>query len=254
MKTLLVLVVIAVLGALPSHAGTPFGGDDSGFVPPTKVELACGSKALLLATKTSTKIDLCHVDFAGDALAGQGIGNSEDACENAATSKLGGKLNSLFARFQCPSCLTALENTLGDSIETERDAANGDVFCAGTTLLSTESADDTGFVPPDAQTFKCEGTVAKNLAKLRACIAKCHTKLAKYAFAQRPFDDDACESTDPLRSCRAKYNRVRDKIAPICPACLDAAAQDNLANGVETDADADLGTFFCASPSAAFVD
>ena len=254
MKTSLVLVVAAVFGALPSHAGTPFGGDDSGFVPPTKVELACGSKAMLLANKTSTKIVLCHVDFAGDALAGQGIGNSEDACENSATSKLGGKLNSLFARFQCPSCLTAVENTLGGSIESARDADNGDVVCEGTTLLSTESADDTGFVPPDAQTFKCEGAVAKNLAKLRACIVKCHAKLAKYVFAQRPFDEEACESTDPLRSCRAKYNKQRDKLAPICPACLDSAAQDMLADNVEADADVDLGTFFCASPSAAFVD
>jgi hypothetical protein len=238
-----------------AHAGTPFGGDDTGFVPPDKVTLICAQKALLLGSKTAYSIAKCHIDLAAKALKGEGIGNSEDACENSTTSKLGGQLNKLFAQNACPACLIANTATLGADLEVAGDAGNGSVYCAGTTsYVDIGQADDTGFVPPDATVFKCEASVGKNLAKLDRCIAKCHAKMAKYAFAGKPFDEEACETSDPLRSCRTKYNRIRDKVAPICPPCLDAAAQDTLANAVESNADGNLGDFYCASPSGAFVD
>lgn len=255
MRTLLALAFGTSLLAGASLAGTPFGGDDSGFVPPDKVALICAQKALLLGSKSAAKIMKCHNDLAADALAGQGIGNSEEACENAVTSKLDGKLNALFSRYDCAACLVATGATLGAGLEAAGDVGLGDRFCEGTTSFADiGQTDDTGFVPPDATVYKCESTVAKNLAKLDLCIAKCHVKMAKYAFAARPFDEEACESTDPLRSCRAKYNKVRDKVAPICPACLGSAAQDALADAVEQDADDGLGNYYCASPSGAFVE
>jgi hypothetical protein len=255
MKTLLAVTLGAVLLAGAARAGTPFGGDDSGFVPTNKVDLICAQKALLLASKTAYSIAKCHIDLASKALKGEGIGNSEDACENSTTSKLSGQLNKLFAQQSCNACLVADTATLGADLEAAGDAGNGSVYCAGTTsYVDIGQLDDTGFVPSDATTFKCEASVGKNLAKLDTCIAKCHGKMAKYMFAGKPFDEEACESTDPLRSCRTKYNRVRDKIAPLCPPCLDAAAQNTLADNVEANADNSLGSYYCASPSGAFVD
>jgi hypothetical protein len=250
MQRIFVLVLgLTVLVGLA--AAGPFGGDDTGFVPPSFDALKTESKAMLLGSKVSYKIVKCHIDLASDSLAGQGIGNSEDACENATTSKLDGQLNKLCAQGTCPACLQATTATLGADIEAARDADNGSIYCAGTTPFGD---DDTGFVPPDVTTFKCEASVGKNLAKLRLCIVKCHIKMAKYAVKGAPFDDDACESTDPLRACRVKYDKIRDRIAPICPACLDAATQDTLADTVETNEDATLGAFYCASPSGAFLD
>jgi hypothetical protein len=78
--------------------------------------------------------------------------------------------------------------------------------------------------------------------------------MAKYGFKQLSFDEEACESTDPLRSCRHKYDVIRDRIASICPPCIDATAQNTLADAAEADADASLGSFYCASPSGAFVE
>lgn len=249
-RALVLAVGLLAIGRLAS-AG-PFGGDDTGFVPSTPDALKTESKALLLGSKVSYKIVLCHIDLAAKALKGEGIGNSEDACENAITSKLDGQLNKLCVQGTCPACLQATNATLGADIEAARDADNGDAFCAGTTPFGD---DDTGFVPPDATTFKCEAVAAKNVAKLRLCIAKCHVKMAKYTFkGLTTFDEDACESTDPLRSCRAKYNAIRDRIASICPPCADANAQNALADAAEADADASLGEFYCASPSGAFVE
>jgi hypothetical protein len=68
------------------------------------------------------------------------------------------------------------------------------------------------------------------------------------------FDGEACEHADPQRSCRAKFDRTRDKMAPLCPPCLDAGMQDALADHVETDVDGTNATFYCASPSGAFVE
>jgi hypothetical protein len=255
MRTLLAMALGTGLLVGMAHATPPFGGDDTGFVSPDKVQLICSQKVLQLGTKTDLKIMKCHNDLAADALAGQGIGNSEEACENAATSKLDGKLNALFAKYPCAPCLTGMAATLGADIEGAADTALDDKFCEGTvSFADIGQADDEGFVPPDATVYKCEASVAKNLAKLALCISKCHIKMAKYVFVNRAFDEEACESTDPLRSCRVKYNRIRDKVAPICPACLDSATQDALADAVETNADASLGDFYCASPSGAFIE
>ncbi len=256
-RALALAFCLLALGGIAAAAPTPFGGDDTGLIPSTPDALKTESKALLLGSKASYKIVFCHIDLAGKALKGEGIGSSEDACENSITSKLGGQLNKLCAQGACPVCLQTTAATLGADLETARDADNSDLFCAGTTAFGD---DDTGFVPPDATTLKCEASAAKNLAKLRYCIAKCHTKMAKYAFKTLvtgrpfPFDEDACESSDPVRSCRAKYDAIRDRIASICPPCLDSNAQNTLADGAETDADTSLADFYCASPSGAFVD
>jgi hypothetical protein len=256
MRRLLALAMGTCLLMGVAHAGTPFGGDDTGFAPPDKAALVCAGKVLLLGSKTAVKIMQCHDDLAADALAGQGIGNSEEACENAATSKLDGQLSKLFAQHNCAACLATTTATLGADLEAAGDADLGDKFCSGTTSFAAiGQTDDTGFVPPDGVTYKCEAAVAKNLARLNYCIAKCHVKMAKYAIRGVPFDDEACESTDPRRSCRAKYNKVRDKLASLpCPVCVNSAMQDQLADEVEANADAGLGAFYCASPSGAFLE
>jgi hypothetical protein len=248
---MLTLAFFLTCMVVPAWAGSPFGGDDTGFVPSSSAALRCAGKALILASKASANLVRCHMSLALDAFNAQQSGSSEDACETAIGGRLGGSLSKLFAGGACPPCLVAATMTLGDDLVAARDADNGAVFCAGTVPLGD---DDTGMVAPDATTLKCELSVAKNLYKLRFCVAKCHYKAAKNAFKARGFDDEACESADPLRSCLAKYNVASDKVASICPRCLDATAQDGLGASATADADAGLGTFFCASPGGAFVD
>ena len=250
MRTVGFLVLTLALAG-SARAGTPFGGDDTGFVPPTKSAFLCAAKAQMSAAKMVVGISACHAKLALAALAGSST--SDEQCEQDAVGKFLGQTSNAIAKYNCPSCLIANINLTpyANQVETALDAANGDVYCAGTTPLGD---DDAGFAPPDLPTFKCEAVVGKNLGKLRRCLVTCHTKYAKAAMAGGSFDEEACEQSDPIRSCRARFNRTRDKTAPICPPCLDAAAQDALAGQVEGDVDGTNDTFYCASPGGAFLD
>jgi hypothetical protein len=189
------------------------------------------------------------MDLAQDRFKGSSA--TDEGCETSTKAKLSAKLNQLFQDGTCPACLEANTATLDDDIEAELDAENGEIYCAGSEPLGD---DDTGLVPPDVNSLKCALVVHKNLAKLRKCARKCVEKLAVMGFKGDPFDVAACQTTDPLRSCLAKYNKTRDRYLFLCPPCLDQAAQDGLVAEViaETNAGADL--YYCASPSGAFLD
>jgi hypothetical protein len=234
MRTSSIIALSAAFFATNAFS-TPFGGDDTGFVPPDKLAYYCESKATAANAKLRAAITLCHIDLAAQRLKGSNA--TDDGCETAAKAKFNNTLSKLFAN-PCPSCLVTNTSGMADAVETEMDGANGDFFCDGSEPLGD---DDAGVTPPDATILKCEATVAKNVAKLLICDQKCHKKMAAYALKARPFDEEFCEGY-----CLEKYNRYRDKIVTICPACLDQAAQDQLATDTESFADSTLGTFYCA--------
>ena len=116
------------------------------------------------------------------------------------------------------------------------------------TNTPTPTPDDSGLVPPDTNTLACEAAAAKNVAKLKTCIDKCHTKAATAAFNAKTFDEEACEKADPKKSCRAKYDATAAKLMAkgTCPACLDATAQSNLADLVTTFLEDNNAQIYCA--------
>ena len=110
--------------------------------------------------------------------------------------------------------------------------------------------DDGGFVPPDKNTAKCEDLVATHLKKLSACMMKCQIKQADFARKGKQFDEEACEQgTGKPVSCRAAFDNASAKLlgrkTPICPACLDATAQSNLADLVVNFIDTNNGLIYC---------
>ena len=113
-------------------------------------------------------------------------------------------------------------------------------------------ADDLGFIPPDMSTAKCENNVAKKLAELMRCITLCHVRAADAALAGKGFNEEACESTDPVSSCRAKYDAATSGLIATgtCPPCLDAAGQANLASQVEMKLDGHTAGLYCAGSVA----
>ena len=106
-------------------SGTPFGGDDSGFVPANKDAEKCQNlttKQLALLVGTVSK---CHNKMAAQAL--KGVSFDEEACESAAVSKF----NAFTAKLtNCPTCLSTLLGTLGQSTADGLDAALGTTYCA----------------------------------------------------------------------------------------------------------------------------
>jgi len=101
---------------------------------------------------------------------------------------------------------------------------------ATSTPLQPPTPTPNGFVPPDANTASCEVAIARGLLRLSDCTRKCNTMQASFALQGVPFDDDACEDVGPT-SCRGSFD-ADSAAAPACPACLDGAAQADVADQV----------------------
>jgi hypothetical protein len=119
-------------------------------------------------------------------------------------------------------------------------------YAVNATMPVAFGGDDTGTVVTfDAKRLKCQNAAVKNYAHLVACILQCHVKAAEALSKQKPFDEEACESTDPAKSCRAKYDKTSAKIvAMICPPCL-VANQASVADDIELKLDNDNQNFYC---------
>src|SRR5262245_12802171 len=100
----LALAVVTFVIARPALAGTPFGGDDTGFIPPDRGVLVCASKTQLLAGKLFVAYAKCHIAQAGAGLAGNQSGNSEEGCTHAARANFDHAVGSVLST-GCPLCV-----------------------------------------------------------------------------------------------------------------------------------------------------
>lgn len=98
-------------------------------------------------------------------------------------------------------------------------------------------------MPPDTDTASCELTIARGLARLSDCTRKCNKTQANSAFQGIPFDDAACEDEGPT-SCRGVFDAASAAL-PACPACLDAAAQADLADQIMSFIARSNGDVYC---------
>jgi hypothetical protein len=117
-----------------------------------------------------------------------------------------------------------------------------------TTTTTMTPPEDTGFLPPDKGTAKCESAIGKALGSLIGCVIRCHTKQAAALLAGKTFDEEACERTHATRSCRAKYDKMSLSILAkgVCPTCLDAANQMLVADQSEALAESLDADLYCA--------
>jgi hypothetical protein len=81
-------------------------------------------------------------------------------------------------------------------------------------------------------------------------LRHCHAKTVSQAIKQKRFDEEACETMDATKSCRAKYSAAVAKVlasprAP-CPPCLGTTQATQLGDGTERDLDEIRGMLYCA--------
>ena len=240
-RTLAAALGLLLTGGI-AMAGTPLGGDDTGFIAPDKATLKCEDGVGKAASKLAGAIFKCQTAQADASLKAGGVSQDDEACETAAT----GKYNAAVAKLTgCPSCLDTgmIRDTTVSQIN---NLANSSLYCEGTVVFG---GDDAGFIPPDKTTAKCEDTAVKAVAKLSGAIAKCHAKQADSSLKLgSPQDDDVCE-----QAATAKFNAGVSKLTePTCPHCLV-----NLLSGVGVTAELMIdginGNTSCASPSGAFL-
>lgn len=238
--------------ATPAATPTPTPpASGSGFVPPDQDTATCELGVAKQLSKLSACSTKCQVKQADAAVKSKPF--DDDACEDGTgkpTSCRAGfdtASTKLLGKGTCPACLDATaQAAVADQAMQFVEASNGAIWCAGTVPLG---GDDTGFVPPDADTGKCESGVANALKKLAACLAKCDAKQADALAKGKTFDVNACKAgAGKPTSCRAAFDATSVKLlgGGTCPACLDAAAQGTAADAVTSLVAARKPTLYCA--------
>jgi hypothetical protein len=239
-RTLAAALGLLLTGGI-AMAGTPLGGDDTGFIAPDKTTLKCEDGVNKAASKLAGAVFKCQQKQA-DASLKLGSSQDDDACEATAE----GKYNATVAKLTgCPSCLNT--GAIRDSTVSQINGlANGALYCAGTVPFG---GDDNGNIPPDKTSAKCEDTAVKAVSKLSGAIAKCHGKQADTSFKLgSPQDDDTCET-----AAIAKFTKATSKLtAPTCPTCL-VTLLPTVPAAAEPMIDSVNGNTYCASPSGAFL-
>src|SRR6516225_4069733 len=194
---------VGLLWVGTARAQTPFGGDDTGFVPPA-ANAKCEAGAGKAVDKLIACIMKCHASRASGKLADD---TAEDSCEKTLVGKsCTAKFAASIAKLSgCPACIngTTMGNLAGLT-ETVLDGNNSAVYCdssSGTFF----GGDDSGFVPTAKSAIaKCEAGAAKAEGKLIKCIDKCHASRASGKLADDTAED-ACEKTLAGKSCAAKF-------------------------------------------------
>src|SRR5437870_7445765 len=114
-------------------AGTPFGGDDTGFVPPNRDVLRCEDTIGQIATRDVVRLIQCHL-LASAVMLMTGRPFVDEPREQRCAANLVRAANALLARNICPPCITQVDPaTVSMANEQTIDAATGLVACAGTT-------------------------------------------------------------------------------------------------------------------------
>jgi hypothetical protein len=253
--------------------GTPFGGDDGGFIP-QPVNAKCEAGAAKLAGKLAACILKCHAGRASGKFADA---TAEEACENGSNGSnavrnpciqiiMGNPLLNLFRHNRgCPACLE--DKSLGTNLFTltrrlafgTDDAGwsplNSMIYC-DTSSGTPFGGDDTGFVPtPKSASATCEAGVTKAEIKLVACLMKCHVSRASGILADETAEE-ACETDLAGKSCFATFNGAIAKLGVLggCPPCINGTTMASLAGLSESLIDGSYApAAYCASPSGAFV-
>src|SRR6059036_2106113 len=226
-KVLLFLPVVAAV------AGGPFGGDDSGYLPPNRSVAKCEAQVARSLASFDRCALTCNVRAAKAAYKGRPI--HVPACTQAGARSCRGRYERASARTarsgRCPACLSPpAQGLLADSAAARLEQTAGAIHCRAA---------------PDAAALRCEDAVARNLARTIVCSANCHVAAASAGLSGRPFDEEGCE-----RSCRRSYDDASARLAPRCPPCLGGAEQADLADEVQAAADEENGDIFCAGGSA----
>ncbi len=242
-------ILFTAVCAGPVSAGTPLDptGKLTGFVPPSKGVVKCERYMNKRVTVASNCVLKCHIKK-NDALL-KNHPFDDDLCEDTAAASCKAKYDrSLGALDQslCPLCLNLpAQQGLYAEYRNFEEAINASIYCDDTNSVPFGD-DDTGFASLQRDISKCEDSFARNVAKLIKCLnLKCHRNLAEDIFFGKPqFDNFACEETDPVHSCEARFLADTADLAG-CPPCLDAAHRAQAFATIQQGLDSRNGLVYC---------
>jgi hypothetical protein len=254
-RTVGVVAALSVgLWVTSARAQTPWGGDDTGLIPPAKSATAkCEAGAAKVEGKLNSCIFKCHASRASGKLADD---TAEDSCEKTLAGKSCAALFTLgISKLKgCPSCINGTTMaSLASLTESLIDINNSTIYCDNTG--TPWGGDDTGFIPvAKSAAGKCQAGAAKAELKQIGCMFKCHASRASGKLADDTAED-ACEKSLAAgsTSCEAKFAAAIAKLSG-CPTCVNGTSMAGLATLTEALIDSNNSTIYCASsPSGAFL-
>ena len=224
---------VLLLPIVTAVAGAPFGGDDSGFVPPNRRAARCEETVASNLARFSRCIVGCDVRAARAPFKGRQF--DPQACKQTGPRSCRESYENVSARItrggRCPACLAPPAHAaLADRAAMRLEGDAGVIYCRAV---------------PDASALKCENAVARSLARIVVCIARCHVETANAGVKSTSFDEEGCE-----HSCRLAYDRAGTRLGAGCPQCLAGPQQADLASRAETALDEENGHVFCAGNPA----
>ncbi len=185
---------------------TPFGDDDTGFMPPAKSKLlTCENGIAKGVGKLIRALYKCEIGRVTGKMTDQ---TGKDACDGAAIMKFTTKAKTT----GCGAC-TDLAN-IANGAATIVHSNSSIIYCAAGTPFG---GDETGNIPadtPKGPVSKCENSVANKTGKLVAAVVKCHI-----ARAIGKITDDAGEETCETTA----ITRMSSGTVSACDPCTDVA-------------------------------
>jgi hypothetical protein len=241
------LAALVKLGVTAAIAGTPFGGDDTGFVPPDEQTLRCENRVDRLFGNQTKGLARCATRQLVRLFSGKVTDAVEaETCKTAAHAETEAALDGLVDKHICThECSDKANFALGVSlIDQTIEIFTGLLACEGT--KPWPGGDDGGAkIPSTRKILRCELRVGEAALELSAAEDHCQRKLADSRFKNRPFDEDACHA-----AAEARYDRAVAKLRN-CPRCLN---RSGLKVPIRAFVDGDNQGIYCASPSGAFTD
>jgi hypothetical protein len=206
----------------------PFGGDDTGFIPPDALNgpiAKCESGVAKSTIQLVATILQCQISRTRKPADSAG----EDACDAAAKAAFVAGT----ATAGCSPCTDLA--AIADGIENAVDIASASIYCASGTSFG---GDDSGSIPSDAPNgliTGCENGVAKSSGDLANAIITCHIDraAAKVDLA----GEESCEQT-----AIAAFTSTPG-LGVGCDVCTSLAGVGSI---VEQAIDASNGLAFCA--------
>ncbi|HLK11450.1 MAG TPA: hypothetical protein VKW76_08715 [Candidatus Binatia bacterium] len=254
------LLLAAIATAQVRAACTPLDptGEDTGCLPSGPLELKCErfvNKQTILASDCILK---CHEKKVAAAVRNRPF--DEEACEDTAVPSCRSKFShavSLLNPDNCPLCLTQNASNIFPAFESVAESLTPMIFCDPTGIPFDADDGNGATIPTLTEHRVCELKFNRNVEKLIKCIGlQCHRHWVDSEFQRDPsqiINETACEETDPLGSCAARF-AASNALLHACPPCLGQAQQTAVFNAVEQAYDQRLGIAYCGSPSGAFVE
>jgi hypothetical protein len=255
-KTSMLAVLVGsmlVFGTAWGAPGDPFGGDDTGFVPPDTATQKCEAKISKATAKFTKCVGKCHISLAKEKY----TPGAEEGCEAICEGKFDiavGKVTNAGPPACPPGCMST--SSIRNIWKGTFDGNNGQIYCdrgcaggandgaqcttnsecPGGSCGTAFDDDDPGFVPPNPSSLLCETKLETAVTRVLGCYMKCHDGRAKEKTDAT--GEESCEN-----DCDASYStKVSNLIG--CASCVVTNAP-TIATSLRATTDSNNGLVYC---------